>query len=143
MGAKRIIYIFLFLILTSCSASWHIRKAQRKDPALFATKTIIHVDTFIVEVPRVDTLFKYKHDTVEFTIDSIQVKYYYQTVDSTVYLEIDCPDSEVVTKTVTKTETIIIKPSFKEKILSGWWLLVILAAIYFVTKMIRKFLLPL
>lgn len=137
---NKVIAFALLILLSSCSASWHIRKALKKNPSLFSTEIITVVDTVIVEVPRVDTLFKYKFDTVEFTIDSIQVKYFYQTVDSTVYLEIDCPDSEIITETITKTETIIVKPSFKEKLVVGWWILVVVITIYLTIKAIRNFL---
>lgn len=135
---KKLIIIIACLILTSCSASWHIRKAQKKDPSLFITEVVKVIDTVIVEVPRIDTLFKYEFDTVEIMIDSIQVKYFYQTKDSTVYLEIDCPDNEIITNTVTKTKTIIVKPTFKEKLISGLWILIVITGIYFLFRLIRK-----
>lgn len=135
---NKLLIIVIGLMLSSCSASWHIRKAQKKDPSLFTTEIVKYVDTVIVEVPKIDTLFKYEFDTVEIVMDSIQVKYFYQTKDSTVYLEVDCPDNKVITETVTKTETIIVKPSFKEKIISGLWILIVITVIYFLFRLVRK-----
>lgn len=126
------------IFLASCSASWHIRKAQKKDPSLFTTEIVKYVDTVIVEVPRIDTLFKYEFDTVEIVMDSIQIKYFYQTKDSTVYLEVDCPDNQTITETITKTETIIVKPTFKERLISGLWILIAIIGICLVFKFVRK-----
>jgi hypothetical protein len=135
---KLIKVIAILILLSSCSASWHIRKAQKKDPSLFTTQIIKVIDTVIVEVPKVDTLFKYQFDTVEFTIDSIQVKYFYQTKDSTVYLEVDCPDSEIITNTITKTERVFVKPSLKDRIFSAWWLLVIALVVFIAIQLFNR-----
>jgi hypothetical protein len=70
-------------------------------------------------VTKVDTLFKYRFDTVEFWKDSIFVKFFYEPIDSLVYLEIDCPDNQVITKTETITETITLKPTIWEHVRNG------------------------
>lgn len=102
-------------LLSGCSASWHYKKALKKDPTMFVKDTVKVVDTVWVEVAQIDTLFRYQFDTVEFWKDSIFVKYFYQPVDSLVYLEVDCPDNKVVTETNTITETVTVKPTFWEK----------------------------
>ena len=103
-------------LLSGCSASYHYQKALRKDPTMFVKDTVKVVDTVWVEIARVDTLFKYSFDTVEFWKDSIFVKYFYQPVDSLVYLEIDCPDNRVIRETNTITETVTIKPTWWQKL---------------------------
>lgn len=109
-------FIVIFsLFLAGCSAGWHISRARLKDPSLFVTKIDTVRDTIFVEVARIDTLFKVKTDTIEFWKDSVYVKYFYERQDSTVYIEIDCPDSEIITNTITEVETIIIKPTFWEQ----------------------------
>lgn len=111
----RYLSIVLVLFMCSCSASWHVKRAQKKDPSIFVVDTIRTVDTIYFEVARIDTLFKYKFDTVEFWKDSVYVKYFYQREDSTVYLEVDCPDSQEIIKTNTVTNTITLQATFKEK----------------------------
>lgn len=132
----------LIVILTSCSASWHIRTAMRKDPSLFHKDTIVRVDTVWKEVVKVDTLFKYKFDTVEYWKDSVFVKYHYSVQDSLVYLEVDCPDNEVITKTEIVTEIIKIKPTLTEKLESGVYFIIVfgllLILVYFLLRLIWK-----
>lgn len=111
----RTFIVILSLFLAGCSAGWHISRARLKDPSLFVTKIDTVRDTIFVEVARIDTLFKVKTDTIEFWKDSVYVKYFYERQDSTVYIEIDCPDSEIITNTITEVETIIIKPTFWEQ----------------------------
>lgn len=135
-------YLLTFLLLLSgCSANWHMKKALKKDPSIVEIKTVKVVDTVFIEVEKIDTLFKYKFDTVTFWKDSIYVKYFYQTQDSLVYLEVDCPDNEVITNTVTETKTIVIKPTLWEKIQSGFTTLIVLWIIIVVGYVLKKTLL--
>ena len=115
----------LVLSLCSCSANWHIRKAKKKDPSLF--DTVETVDTVVLEVPKVDTLFKQVRDTLIEYIqkDSIgqevKIKYLYNTVTDSVFIEVDCPDPEIITKTV--TNTVEIKPTIWQQI--KWFIMVL------------------
>jgi len=137
--AKNVLTSIIFaLVVTGCSASWHIKTAMRKDPSLFKKDTVVRVDTIWREVVKIDTLFKYKFDTVEFWKDSIYVKYHYSYIDSLVYLEIDCPDSEVITKTNTITETITIKPTFWEKVQQAVYGVVILTLMYLAVRIFKR-----
>ncbi len=130
----------VLLLLSGCSASWHVRKAQKKDPSLFVRDTVTTVDTVWIEVSKVDTLFKYDFDTVEFWKDSVFVKYFYQPIDSTVYIEVDCPDQQTITKTNTVTEVITLKPTFWQKVqyyIGGAIIVIILVVLlYFLKKFI-------
>ena len=130
---KRILFsLAIALLLTSCSASWHIRKAQKKDPSLFTTETVKVVDTLYVEVPKIEFKFKYKTDTVTLTKDSVRIKYYHSVRDSTVYVEADCPPNKVITNTVTKTNTVFVKPTLKEQLGNFLRWLVYLAILGFI-----------
>lgn len=71
---KKYLIVLSVLVLSSCSASWHINRAEYKDPSLFEVKrdtiikiekrdTIIHLDTLIsIVLPNdkviIDTTFK-------------------------------------------------------------------------------------
>lgn len=131
-----LIILIVLLSLSGCSASWHVRKAQKKDPSLFVRDTVEIVDTVWIEVSKVDTLFTYKFDTVEFWKDSVFVKYFYQPIDSTVYIEVDCPDQQTITKTNTVTEIITVKPTLAQYLKVFIISLVVLAAIFFLSKLL-------
>ena len=65
----------LALLLTGCSAEWHLRKALRKDPSLLTTKTVTVMDTVVTEpiVVRDTTILK-QRDTIEIVKDRFRVK---------------------------------------------------------------------
>lgn len=65
----------LALLLTGCSAEWHLRKALRKDPSLLTTKTVTVMDTVVTEpiVVRDTTILK-ERDTIEIVKDRFRVK---------------------------------------------------------------------
>ena len=111
-----LIAILAIILLSGCSASKLIKMAKRKDPSLFITKIDTVRDTIFIEMVSVDTLFKYNFDTVTYYQDSVYVKYHYSVEDSLVYIEVDCPDQQIITETITEKETITIKPTFWEKL---------------------------
>jgi len=139
MKFKSILISFLVLTLCGCSASWHVKRAMRLDPSLFTTKIDTVRDTIFIEITKVDTLFSYEYDTVEMYLDSVYVKYHYDTLEKKVFIEVDCPDSEIITETITKVETIVIKPSFWETIRYGVYALLIAVSLYTGYRVVSKF----
>lgn len=130
---RKTYFIVLLLIISSCSASWHIKKAKKLDPSLFEVKTEIQRDTITLEVPVVRELVKI--DTlVELVqvdpITKIRTVIKYKIQNDTIM--IDCPDPEIVTVTETITETVTIMPTLWEKLqymVYGLVALVILALV--------------
>ena len=63
------------LLLTGCSAEWHLRQATRKNPELLKGQVITVLDT-IVTAPIVvrDTITTSKVDTIEIVKDKFRVK---------------------------------------------------------------------
>lgn len=118
------------LLLSGCSASYHIKRAKRLDPSLFQTKTEIQRDTLVVEVPTV--LERVKIDTlVELVqvdpITNIKTVIKYKIQNDTIM--IDCPDNEVITVVETRIETITVKPTFWEKL--QWIVYVLIGLVVF------------
>ncbi len=102
-------FIFVVCILLSgCSANWHLTRAIKKDPSIITRDTVTTVDTVWNVIESVDTLIQVKNrtDTVVFWKDSIYVKYHYNVRDSLIYLEVDCPDCPEVTKTNEVTKVV-------------------------------------
>ena len=126
------------LFLFGCSASWHYRTALRKDPSLIVRDTIVKYDTIIVEVAKVDTIFKYKMDTVTYWQDSIFVKYHYSYKDSLVYIEVDCPDEKEIIRTEYITNTITLEPTLKDRFKIALYSIGALIIIAFLFRMFRR-----
>jgi len=124
--------LFLILIMSSCSAQWHLKKAIQKDPFIASQKEVRR-DTIIVTKERVlqDTLMAFK-DTIVYR-DRVRVELKWQ--DRKVYLSATCPsDTIVVTKTIIKTELkrVTMKDTLQNMIIWGF---VLLAAYVLVTKL--------
>jgi hypothetical protein len=67
--------LLLILILSGCSAEWHLSKAVTKDPSILSTKTMIVTDTVVTEPIVVkDTVTISQVDTVEIVKDKFRVK---------------------------------------------------------------------
>ena len=104
-------------LMFGCSGDFYARKAIKKGVNIVRTEVITKVDTVWQIREVVDTLFKYRYDTVRFTKDSVRVVYFHNTKDSLVYLEIDCPDCpEITTTTIVDNTAFVIqeKPFFKK-----------------------------
>jgi len=71
----RYILPLLILILSGCSAEWHLSKAVDKNPELLKGKTMIVTDTVVTEPIVVkDTVTLSQVDTVEIVKDKFRVK---------------------------------------------------------------------
>jgi hypothetical protein len=101
-------------MLSGCSATWHIKRAEKKDPTLFVRDTVVRIDTIKITVARTDTLLKYKYDTVEFVKDSIRIKYFHNFKDSAVYIDVECPECVQTAKTTSTTEIVQLKPTKRQ-----------------------------
>ena len=128
--------IFLLSMLSACSASYHIKQAKKKAPELFQVRVDTVRDTIRITVPKVDTVFSYRFDTVEMWLDKTFVKYHYDTVRNDVFIEVDCPDDSVVVETIHEVKEVpyLVKPTLWDfvKLLAKywvWWLLVIAAVL--------------
>ena len=63
------------LILSGCSAEWHLSRAIKKDPSILQPKTMIVTDTVVTEPIVVkDTVTISQVDTVEIVKDKFRVK---------------------------------------------------------------------
>lgn len=70
-----IILLTTSVLFSSCSATWHLNRAIKKDPSLLQTDTIAIVDTVVTEpVTLQDTLVLSLHDTILLTKEKLKVK---------------------------------------------------------------------
>lgn len=119
--------IIISLFFASCSCNYHLKKVQSKCGYTTKTDTLTLHDTITTERTIKDTLFKYSSDTVVLKQNNLTVKYFYNTKDSTIYLQGKC---DTIIKVVTKKVPIVTnvyKPNFWDS--NKWLILVLLIAI--------------
>lgn len=93
---KMIRYAIAILLLTSCSANWHLKRAIKKDPSLLKSRdTVLVHDTQIVTQERVitDSFVTTCYDTV--TLE-----------DSFVYTQVIRKDNVIKVYTKCKSDTV-------------------------------------
>jgi outer membrane biogenesis lipoprotein LolB len=90
---------FVILILSGCSAEWHLLKAVEKDPSILKTKTMVVTDTVVTEPIVVkDTVITSQRDTVELIKDRFRVRVI-RSFD-TLLIDGGC-ESDTIVRTVT------------------------------------------
>lgn len=126
-----VMLVIIGLLLSNCSARYHLDKARAKDPSLFRDTVIVKRDTIWRSIQKLDTAFVYNyHDTVIFkNRDSVIVRYFHSHTDSTVYISAQCPDCPEVSTTTERIQLINYKATWKDHLLSFALIAGILAAI--------------
>ena len=127
---------FLFVLsvfLCSCGCEYNIKRVKAK--CGYSSDTILRVDTVITKDVSTDTVFKYyTKDTVVIREGKLTVKYFYNSHDSTVFLQGKCDADTVIRKVpviVNKYKT----SWYESK--SLWWLLFFVAAILIVRAIFK------
>ena len=120
--------ILITLLLTSCSAQWHIKRAIKKDPSII-TDTVIF-DTVVIREERVlrDTFLTTEYDTI--TME-----------DSFVYTQVIREKDIIKVYTKCKADTIRITKKlppqviYKEPWFKWWYFLIIFAIFVIIIKL--------
>jgi hypothetical protein len=110
-----IISIICLVALTSCSASFHLRRAIEKDPTIIQPEIVQVVDTVIITPSeRVETTFvALPIDTI--TIEKERLRIKIRRIHDTLRVEGECRSD-----TITITETIELPPVIKYED-RPWW----------------------
>ena len=92
---KWLVKLTLLLLLTSCSAQWHLKKAVQKDPAILEKDTLV-VTTTVVSPPVAitDTVTLKQHDTITLVKDRLKVQLI--KVNDTLIIEGKCASDTIV-----------------------------------------------
>jgi len=92
---KWLVKLTLLLLLTSCSAQWHLRKAVRKDPMILQKDTLVVVDTVVSPpVAITDTVTLKQHDTITIVKDRLRVQLV--KVNDTVTINAICDSDTII-----------------------------------------------
>ena len=110
-----IISIICLVALTSCSASFHLRRAIQKDPTIIQPEIVQVVDTVIITpLERTETTFvALPIDTI--TIEKERLRIKIRRIHDTLRVEGECRSD-----TITITETIELPPVIKYED-RPWW----------------------
>lgn len=93
---KKLFYIFICLLLNSCTAEQRLARIIRKHPELIARDTIFKKDTIITKEVRKDSIFYYnQRDTVIISKNNLEIKYIFNK-DSTVYITGKCKSDTII-----------------------------------------------
>lgn len=91
--------IILILLLSSCDCNFHLARLEKKCGKIAKDTLVVH-DTLITKEVQKDTVFKYfQRDSIIIREGKLVMKYYYNSHDSTVYLNGKC-DSDTVVKVI-------------------------------------------
>ena len=122
-----IISLICLIALTSCSASFHLRRAIQKDPTIIQPEIVQVVDTVIITPSeRVETTFvALPIDTI--TIEKERLRIKIRRIHDTLRVEGECRSD-----TITITETIELPPVIKYEDRPWWskWLMWGLAGLF-------------
>lgn len=96
MFLKMITLLTSVLLISSCSASWHLKRALQKGATVKADTVWVTKEVVIPEA-RIDTVFRDVNftDTITFIKDRIVTKVKVNTVTREVYINTVCPPDTV------------------------------------------------
>jgi len=129
----------LALLVQSCGASWHLKRAIAKDPTILAD-TIVRVDTTVVtqSISVADTLVVRDTITREIVRDGVQIKV--KRIHDTIRVDVVCPPDTIRVVAEVPVDRIIYKeealPLYRRAINILYLILaiLILAWVYKLTK---------
>jgi len=107
----RCVYLLaISVLLSSCSATWHLKRAIKKDPSILQQDTIAIVDTIVTPpVTLTDTVTTRTQDTIVIQKDRLKV----QVVRSydTIMVDATCESDTIVQVVEVPVPSIVMKDS--------------------------------
>ena len=127
-------FIILLAILFSCSPQKRLNRLLKKHPELVQTDTIWKTVTVIVEAVKIDTTFKFKHDTITIVEDRLTVKTFFNYHDSTIYISAKCESDTIIREIPVQVQSVTAKDT------TDWnfYLLIILGILVFIALFRKK-----
>jgi hypothetical protein len=138
---KWVAVVGMSMMITSCGASWHLKRAIAKDPSIIKPK-VVEIDTMVVveEKTLVDTLVITQTDTVVRTIENDEgVKIKLQRIHDTIRVDVFCPPDTVhIVETYEIPQVVVPKRNHYKELLIIIVLFVLLIAFLRIFDMINK-----
>jgi len=131
----KLLAVLITAFFTSCSCDWHLKRAKIKCNYNVLTDTIWRIDTLKVNSVEKDTVFNYySRDTVVIREGRLTMKYFYNSHDSTVYLNGKCDTIKVLKYYPYIVNNTELKPN-KNYIM---WIMVGVLVLLSINLMVRK-----
>lgn len=125
------------VLMSSCGANWHLKRAIAKDPTLLQ-KEVVKVDTVLITKERVlrDTIVSAKYDTIETVKNNVSLRIV--RINDTILVDAVCPpDTIVFTKEVIVDKVVYEhKPKMQNILLLA---LVVLLFLLYLRRIIKFF----
>jgi len=128
--------LIIMLLLTSCSAQWHLKKAVHKDPTILEKDTLVVTDTVVSPpVAITDTVIMRQHDTITLVKDRLRVNIV--KVNDTITIDAICDSDTIISIVEVPYDKIVYveKESIWDKIKS---LTIYMGLAFLVFKIIMK-----
>ena len=104
--------LIMTVLLSSCGARWHLKKAIKKDPTILSADTVAVVDTIVTAPVLVrDTITLKQRDTITITKDKLRVKLIRS--HDTIRVDAICDSDTIVQVVEVPVPSIIVKVSDK------------------------------
>jgi hypothetical protein len=140
---KWLVKLSLILLLSSCSAQWHLRKAVQKDPTILKKDTLVVRDTIVVKpVALRDTVILKQRDTIRLVKDRLSVQII--KVNDTITIDAICDSDTIISVIEVPYEKFVYieKETTIQKIQRlALYLVLIFLGFKFVQKLIDKYIL--
>lgn len=128
---------FVIVLLSSCSCDWHLQRAEAKCGKLSSDTIMVH-DTLFTKQLSKDTIFKYfVKDSVIVKEGKLVMKYYYNSHDSTVYLQGKCIADTIIREIKAPYEKTVIKVEYFPSWLK--WVGCIIGVLFILLILYKKF----
>ena len=116
------------VLLSSCSAQWHLRKAVQKDPLILEKDTLVVMDTVVSPpVAITDTVIMRQHDTITLVKDRLRVSIV--KVNDTITINAICDSDTIISIVEVPYEKIVYVEKEKPMQMLQRWLLYAVAAL--------------
>ena len=130
----------MIVLLQSCSATWHLNRAIKKDPTILETDTVTVVDTVVTAPVQIqDTMILESHDTIVVVKDRLKL----QLVRSfdTIAVEAECASDTIITTIQVPYEKIVYvkKKSLSQQIKDYLLAAMFSVSVYLVIKIYKEF----
>ena len=125
------------VLMSSCGANWHLKRAIAKDPTLLQ-KEVVKVDTVLITKERIlrDTIVSAKYDTIETVKNNVSLRIV--RINDTILVDAICPpDTIFFTKEIAVDKVIYEhKPKMQNILLLA---LVVLLFLLYLKRIIKFF----
>ncbi len=129
------------LLLSGCSAQWHLKKAVKKDPSLLDKSIVTVVDTVVIPGVEVhDTVSFTNTDTIEIVKDNFHVRLV--KVRDSIFVDGGCKTDTIVRSVSIPVEKLVYKEknTWFDKVKSlSFYVIVVIILAALVRKMMKRF----